>query len=71
MQVEISDLKSIVRAVDDDSLLSPPTLDRIVRIVLQAVDERDAHRGRVRDEQKISTGINHDFEETEWSSWNK
>jgi hypothetical protein len=25
----------------------------------------------VRDEQRISTGINHDFEETEWSSWNK
>jgi hypothetical protein len=71
MQVEISDLRSIVRAVDDETLIAPPTLDRIVRIVLQAIDDRDAHRSRVRDEQRISPGINHDFEETEWSSWNK
>ena len=44
MEVEIGDLKSTVRAVDGDALLSPPTLERIVRIVLQAVEDRDAHR---------------------------
>jgi hypothetical protein len=71
MEVEIGDLRSTVRAVDGDSLLSPPTLERIVRIVLQAVDDRDSHRWRVWDEQRISTGINHDLDETEWRSWNR
>jgi hypothetical protein len=71
MEVEIGDLKSTVRAVDGDALLSPPTLERIVRIVLQAVEDRDAHRSRVRDEERISTGINHDFEETEWRPWSR
>jgi hypothetical protein len=71
MEVEIGDLKSTVRAVDGDALLSPPILERIVRIVLQAVDDRDSHRWRVRDEQRISTGINHDFEDTEWRSWSR
>lgn len=71
MEVEIGDLKSTVRAVDGDALLSPPTLERIVRIVLQAIDDRDSHRWRVRDEERISTGINHDLDETERSSWNR
>jgi hypothetical protein len=71
MEVEIGDLNSTVRAIDSDALLSPSTLERIVRIVLQAVDDRDAHRWRVREEQRISTGINHDLEETEWSSWSR
>jgi hypothetical protein len=71
MEVEIGDLKSTVRAVDGDELLSPPTLERIIRIVLQAVDDRDAHRRRVRDEERISTGINHDLDETEWRSWSR
>lgn len=67
MEVEIGDLKSTIRAVGGDELLSPPTLERIVRCVLQAVDEREAHRWRVRDEERISTGINHDLNETEWT----
>lgn len=71
MEVEIGDLKSTVRAVDGDALLSPPTMDRIVRIVLQAVDDRESHRRRIWAEQRISTGINHDLDETEWSSWIK
>ncbi len=70
MQVEISDLSSTVRAVDSDTLLSAPTLEKIVRIVLQAVDERDAHRWRVLDEERISRGINYD-QEMEWSSWSR
>ena len=71
MEVEIGDLKSTVRAVDGDAFLSPPTLERIIRIVLQAVDDRDAHLRRVRDEERISTGINHDLDETEWRSWSR
>jgi len=70
MEVEIGDLRSTVRAIDGDELLSTSTLERIVRIVLQAIDERDAHRWRVRVEEQISTGINHDLDETEWRSWN-
>ena len=71
MEVEIGELNSTVRAIDGDALLSPATLERILRIVLQAVDDRDAHRDRVNDEVRISTGINHDMEETEWGSWNR
>ena len=71
MEVEIGDLNSTVRAIDGESLLSPHTLDRIVRVVLEAVDNRDAHRWRVHEEERISKGINHDFERTEWDSWNR
>jgi hypothetical protein len=71
MDVEIGDLESTVRAVDGDVLLSPSILEQIVRIVLQAVDDRDAHRSRVRDEVRISTGINHDPDETEYRSWSR
>jgi hypothetical protein len=71
MEVEIGDLESTVRAVDGDMLLSPSTLEQIVRLVLQAVDDRDAHRSRVRDEVRVSTGINHDLDEAEWRSWSR
>ncbi|HEY6245737.1 MAG TPA: hypothetical protein VIX17_17425 [Pyrinomonadaceae bacterium] len=71
MEVEISDLRSTVRAIDGEALLSPSTLESIVRVVLQAIDEREAHRSRVRDEERISTGINHDIYESEWISWSR
>ena len=71
MEVEIGDLRSTIRAVDSDELLSPSTLEKIVRVVLQAIEDRDAHRWRVRIEEQISTGINHDLDETEWHSWNR
>ena len=70
MEVEIGDLNSTVRTVDGDALLSPQTLDRIVRIVLQAVEDRASHRQRVREEERISPGINHDLE-AEWGAWNR
>lgn len=65
MQVQINDLQSTVRAVDSDSLLSPQTMDKIVRVVLQAVDDRDAHRERIRMEQRITRGISYELEESE------
>ena len=70
MEVEIGDLNSTVRAVDGETLLSSSTLEKIVRIVLQAVDDRESHRRRVRDEERISPGINHD-QEAEWGSWSR
>ena len=43
-----------------DSLLAPQTMDRIVRTVLQAVEEAEAHRKRVRAEQRITPGVSHE-----------
>lgn len=62
MEVEINNLSSTVQAVDGDALLSPRTLERIVRVVLQAIDDRDAHRQRVRAEQRITSGVSYELE---------
>ena len=65
MEVEINELQSTVRAVDHDSLLSAHTMERIIRQVLAAVDDRDNHRKRVKAEQKITDGVSHEQEERE------
>jgi hypothetical protein len=65
MEVQINEVQSTVRAVDHDSLISPKTLERIVRSVLSAVDDRDNHRKRVRAEQRITQGVSHELEEGE------
>ena len=65
MHVQINELNSTVRAVDSDSLLSPQTLEKIVRVVLQAVDEQESHRQRVRAEQRITRGVSYELEENE------
>lgn len=62
MEVEINNLSSTVQAVDGDSLLTPKTMERIVRVVLEAIDERDGHRQRVRAEQRITSGVSHELE---------
>ena len=62
MEVQIGDLQSTVRAVDGDSLLSPQTMEKIVRVVLQAVNEQEAHRKRVGAEQRITNGVSHEQE---------
>ena len=65
MEVQINDLQSTVRAVDSDSLLSPQTMEKIVRVVLQAVNEQESHRRRVRAEQRITRGVSYELEESE------
>jgi hypothetical protein len=65
MDVHIGDLQSTVRAVDGDALLSPQTLEKIVRVVLQAVNDQEAHRRRVRAEQRITSGVSHELDERE------
>ena len=65
MEVQIGDLQSTVRAVDSDALLSPQTLEKIVRVVLQAVHDQEAHRQRVRAEQRITSGVSHELDERE------
>lgn len=62
MEVNIGDVVSTVRAVDGDSLLAPQTMERIVRAVLQAMNEREGHRARVRAEQRISGGVREEQE---------
>ena len=52
-----------VQAFDGDVALSPQTMDKIVRAVLQAVNDEQAHRQRVRAEQRITTGVSHELEE--------
>jgi hypothetical protein len=65
MQVQINDLQSTVRSVDSDSLLSPQTMEKIVSVVLQAVNDQEAHRQRVRAEQRITRGVSYELEESE------
>ena len=57
MQVNIDEIVSNVHLVDDESLLSPLVLRRIVAAVLVAVEERDAHRERVTAEQRVTGGV--------------
>lgn len=64
MDVHINEVQSTVRAVDGDSLLSPQTLQKIVSVVMQAVRDDDAHRERVRAEQRISGGVAREMEES-------
>jgi hypothetical protein len=62
VEVEINNLSSTVQAVDGDSLLTPKTMERIVSVVLEAIDERDGHRQRVRAEQRITSGVSYELE---------
>jgi hypothetical protein len=65
MQVDIMDLSSTMHAVDGDSPLSPRQMDKIVRAVLQAVDNHQAHRKQVLAEQGIPSGVSHELDERE------
>jgi hypothetical protein len=65
MEVQINELQSTVRAVDGDALLSPQTLEKIVRVVLAAINDQEGHRQRVRAEQRITSGVSHELEERE------
>ena len=63
MEVQIQTLQSTVQAFDGDVVLSPQTMDKIVRAVLQAVNDQQMHRQRVRAEQRITSGVSHELEE--------
>ena len=63
MDVQIGDVTSTVRVVDGDSLLTPQTMEKIVRVVLQAVRDQEDHTKRVRAEQRISGGVSKELEE--------
>jgi hypothetical protein len=62
MDVHIGEIVSTVRAVDGDALLAPQTLEKIVRAVLRAVEEREAHACRVKAEQRVTSGVRQEQE---------
>jgi hypothetical protein len=63
MDVHIGDVTSTVRAVDGDSLLAPQTMEKIVRVVLQAMRDQEEHGKRVRAEQRVTGGVSQELEE--------
>ncbi|MBW3633258.1 MAG: hypothetical protein KY456_09535 [Chloroflexi bacterium] len=62
MDVHIADVVSTVRAVDNEALLSPQVMEQIVRAVLRAVEENEAHRVRLQQEQRIAGGGGDEYE---------
>jgi|HubBroStandDraft_3_1064219.scaffolds.fasta_scaffold294954_2 hypothetical protein len=63
MEVNIEDVVSTIRAVDGDSVLSPKTMEKIVRTVLEAVHQREQHRKRVQTERKVTGGVQEEQEQ--------
>lgn len=57
MQVEINEVVSTVRAIDGEALLSPQTLSRIVAAVINAMEDVESHRDRVRAETEVARGV--------------
>jgi hypothetical protein len=57
MEVQINEIVSSIRTVDQQQLLSPKLIQRLTHEVMRAMDERDAHRRRVNDERKITSGV--------------
>jgi hypothetical protein len=54
-QVIVDEAIGILRAMDGDALLAPRTLDKIVRAVLQAVEDQKMHGQRVHAELCATT----------------
>jgi hypothetical protein len=72
VEVNIDEIVSNVHLLDDEALLSPLVLRRIVETVLAAVGEREAHRQRVAAEQRITSGVAEEQRGSEpWSSRNR
>lgn len=63
MEVQINEIASTVRAVDGEALLAPQTMEKILRAVMHALEEREAHQQRVQAEQRVSRGVSYDLEE--------
>lgn len=57
MDVNINEVVSTVRAVDGEGLLSPKTLETIVRAVLEAMREQEAHTQRIKAEQRVAGSV--------------
>jgi|GEM_PF-6449627 len=62
MQVHINEIASTVRHVEGSSSLSPSHLEEIIRLVLKAIEEREAHGRRVDAERRVTSGVRDDME---------
>jgi hypothetical protein len=62
MQVHINEIASTVRTVEGSSSLSPAVMQEIIRLVLKAIEERDAHNQRVNAERKVTSGVRDELE---------
>jgi hypothetical protein len=62
-EVIINEVISSVRAVDSDTLLATETLNRILKAVMMAVEEKQTHDQRVAAEQRITRGVADEIEE--------
>lgn len=60
MEIEIGEVVSTVRVVDANSILSPRTMETIVRAVLNAAHDQREHEKRAADERRVSGGVTHD-----------
>ena len=62
MDVHIADVVSTARVLDNEALLSPLVMEQIVRAVLRAVEENEAHRTQVQQERRIAGGAGAEYE---------
>ncbi len=61
MPIHIENLNSTVHTVDEESILSPVTMQKIVATVLAVIQEQDDHQARVVAEQRISNGVSYEL----------
>ena len=57
MDVHIENAIGTVKAVDNDSLLSPQCLERIICAVLNALDERQLRNDRSNADTSVTAGV--------------
>jgi hypothetical protein len=65
MDTHIGSVQSTIRAVDGGSLLSPEMMERIVRAVLQAVEDQAERRRRIESERRVTPGAAYELEREE------
>lgn len=54
MDVHIGEMSSSVRAVDESTWLTPATLERIVRLVVERVREDHARQERAKEDRALN-----------------
>ena len=62
MQVHINEIASTVRSVEGSPTLSPAQMQEIIRLVLKAIEEREAHGQRVNAERRVTSGVRDEME---------
>lgn len=62
MEVQINEIVSSIRTVDQQQLLSPQLVQKLVQEVIRVMDDRDAHKRRVMDERKVTSGVRDEME---------